>query len=246
MARLISELLPDVMIEAPGCVPAIALSALSSAVRDFLTRTRAWKQWVGPIELPANTGTLVIPNLLDDDTKKWQRMDTVESLRWHESGRDIPFMTHDQLQDLDPRWRERTGSEVRAWTHEIANDTTIVPPADPSSYNVLAVRLVPIPEVLVANAVDARIVITTHTYSELFNAVDTQRVYVPENLFHRYRDVWVRGALARLLRMGGRDWTDKTQAREYQQWFENDIIGATSESDAEFGQPVLTVEYGGY
>ena len=46
--------------------------------------------------------------------------------------------------------------------------------------------------------------------------------------------------------MGGRDWTDKVQARDYSMQYENEVIRAKSQADAEFGNPVSTVTYGGY
>lgn len=245
MSRSITELLPDVILEAPGVPYMVALQSLSGAVRDFLTRSEVWREWSVTFDLALNQFEVVIPNLVPDvvaptadfdDTQKWQRMVRIAALQWVPTGAIIPFLTPAQMQFGDELWRTRTAAVPAAFTQEIT-----------SAQNVLVARISPGASVAGTDVLRARVVLTTHTYAGIgATASDDQDVVVPEFLFHQYRDVVVRGALARLLRMGGRDWTDKRQAAEYQSIFEMDVLRARSQADAEFGQPVLTVAYGGY
>lgn len=236
MSRSITELVPEVALEAQGAPNFAILQALSSTTRDFLTRSEAWRQWTNPIDLTLNQFSVVIPNILNDDTKKWQRMIRVAALKWEATGDLLEFRNTQQLQERDPLWRTRTDAVPCAYTQELT-----------STDNVLSVRIYPGASVATTGALRAQIVLTTHSYANIgANAYDSQDVSLPEFLFHQFRDTIVRGALARLLRMPNRDWTDKRQSAEYQAWFESDLIRAKSTADAEFGQPVLTVDYGGY
>lgn len=234
--KTILELLPDVILEAPGVPHMVALQAVSSSVRDFLTRTETWKEWTSALDVTASDPKVVIPNLVDDDAVHTQRMVRIHSLKWLDTGKLITFRTEAQLQDMDCMWRTREATPPSAFTQEVQ-----------TLHNVLVAVLYPIPPETIVGAVSARIVLTTHTYAGLgIMTDDVDDVTVPEFLFHQYRDTVVKGALARLLRMGGRDWTDKVQARDYSMQYENEVIRAKSQADAEFGNPVRTVTYGGY
>lgn len=234
--KSILKLLPDVVLEAPGVPHMVALQALSSAVRDFLTRSEVWKQWTGPLDVTAATAVLSIPNAVLDSLDLTQTTVRVHSLKWLDTGKLITFRTESQLQDMDCMWRTREATPPSAFTQEISSTDTA-----------LAVRLYPVPPATIVDAIDARLVITTQTYpgTGIAGAGDDD-VTIPDSIFARYYDTMVRGALSRLLRMGGRDWTDKVQARDYAQQFETEIVRAKSQADAEFGNPVRTVTYGGY
>ena len=234
--KTILELLPDVLLEAPGVPHMVALQSLSSTVRDFLTRSEAWKEWTSALNVTANDPTLVIPNLVADNGVRTQRTARVHSLKWVDTGDLIGFETEAQLQTRDRMWRTRVSTPPVAFTNELL-----------SAKDVLVVRMYPTPPASVVGAIMARIVLTTQTYAGLgIMTADVTDVAIPEFLFHQYRDTILQGTLARLLRMGGRDWTDKVQAREYGQQYEYSIIRAKSNSDAEFGNPIRVVAYGGY
>lgn len=235
MSRALTELLPDVILSAPGCPPMVALQALSGATREFLTRTEAWKVWVSGKDLVANQANVSWPNHLDDAAQAQYMTLRVDALQWAATGRDIPYKTHDQLQQIDAQWRTRTGPEVKYWTQETAAGSHA------------QVRLTPVPEANVTDALVARLVIITHSYAGIgANANDDLEVSLPDDLFHRYRDDLVNGALARLYRMPGRDWTDKSLAEYHRRLFEDALTPAKSEADNDFTAAVHTVRYGGY
>jgi hypothetical protein len=232
VSKNLSELLPDVLLSASGCPPMIATQALSSAVREFLEATSAWKTWVAAIDVVADQATYAFPNHLMDPAEAWARTTSIDMLRWAPTGREIPFMTAADLQDADPQWRTRGGAVPSAWTYEIDS---------------AEVRLYPVPTTGVADALEARLVVSTHTYAGVgATATDTQPVLLPDEVFHKFRDAFVSGALARLYAVPRRDWTDYQAARYHREAFERAKIDAKSEADVDYNDVGLTVNYGGY
>lgn len=232
MSKNISELLPDVLLSASGCPPMIATQALSSAVREFLEATSAWKVWVPSVDTVASQATYAFPNHLMDPDEAWARTTSVDMLVWGPTGREIPFMTALDLQDADPQWRTREAAVPLAWTYEIDSAT---------------VRLYPVPSEVVVDALEARLVISTHTYSGVgATANDLLPVLLPDEIFHKFRDAFVSGALTRLYTIPRRDWTDYQAARYHREVFEQAKIDAKSKADVDYNDVGLTVNYGGY
>lgn len=235
MSRPLTELLPDVILSAPGCPAMVALQALSGATREFLTRAEVWKPWVTGKDVVANTATVTWPNHLDDAVQAQYLTLRVESLQWAATGDEIEYKTHEQLQEMDPEWRTRTGPIPRYWTHDIDSD------------DLYTVRLAPVPEANVTDALNARLVVITHSYAGIgANANDMLAVSLPDDLFHRYRDDFVNGALSRLYRMPGRDWSDKQLAEYHRKLFNDAMVPAKSEADNDYTSASHTVRYGGY
>jgi hypothetical protein len=236
VTRAISEILPDILLSVPGCPPPHATQALSSAVREFLDATGIWKVWVAPIDTVADQAVYAFPNHLMDPLEAWARTYAIDMLRWVPTGRELEFRTAQQLQAADREWRTRTAPVPAAWTHEIDDGT-----------GAFGVRLYPTPSEIVVDALEARLVMSTHTYSGIgMTAADLLAVVLPDEIFHRYRDAFMYGALARLLLIPKRDWTDLGLARSYSQMFSDAKLSAKSTSDVDFNEPGLTVTYGGY
>lgn len=239
MSRDLSELLPDVLLSASGCPPMVALQALSSSTRQFLEETDVWKVWVPAIDTVADQAVYPFhagAMYLADPTQEWLRVKTLDALIWAPTGREIVFAPAQQLQGMDPKWRTRTAAVPSLWTYEI----------DGGASAAKQIRLYPTPTEAVVGALEARLVITTHTYSGMgVTATDAQPVVLPEELFHKFRDALVCGALARLHAMPRRDWTDFNAAMYHKSMFDKAVISAKSEGDVDHGDPVLVVDYGG-
>ncbi len=235
MSRDISELLPDVLVSASGCPPMIALQQLSSAVREFLYDTNAWKAWVPAVDTVIDQATYNFPNHLMDAAQRWARTKDIDILRWAPTGREIEFRTQQELQSRDIEWRSRKASVPSFYTNEAADS--------PWGYTI---RLYPTPNVVVVGALSARLILSTHTYSGLgVTAYDAQPVLLADDVFERYRDAFVTGALARLYKMPSRDWSNPVVARERANEFNDRKVAAKTESDMDFGSQLLTVAYGG-
>jgi hypothetical protein len=74
---------------------------------------------------------------------------------------------------------------------------------------------------------------------------DSASTDIPSYLANEYQGAWANGALARLLKIPGKDWTNIALAGEYFQLFEDDIRMAKSRAAAEYGRPNRTTVYGG-
>lgn len=235
MSRNLSELLPDVLLSTSGCPPMIATQALSSATREFLDATDVWKVWIAPIDTVAGQATYSFPNHLMDPLEAWARTKTIDALRWAPTGRDLDFKTAQQLQAADRLWRTREAAIPAAWTYEIdSGDSTAM------------VRLYPVPADTVVDALEARLVISTHTYAGIGATPDDElEVSLPDEIFHKFRDAIVSGALGRLYAIPRRDWTDFKAAGYHKSLFEEAKVSAKSEGDVDHGEPCLTVAYGG-
>jgi hypothetical protein len=219
----------------------VALQALSGATREFLTKTEAWKPWAAvQKDATADTATVSWINHLPDpvapaDPELQYITLRIETLQWAPTGEEIPFATHDDLQQMDREWRTRTGPQPKFWTPEIGSTDRAV------------ARLVPVPSATVTEALRARLVIITHTYAGIgANATDTLAVELPDDLFHRYFDVLVNGALSRLYRMPGRDWTDRPLSEYHRKLFEDALVLIKSEADNDYTSAPVVVQYGGY
>ena len=75
--------------------------------------------------------------------------------------------------------------------------------------------------------------------------VPTSLTDVPDFFYDEFHDAWRWGALARLLKMPGKDWTNLPLAGFYQKRYDDEIRIAKSRAQAEFGQPDRTMSYGG-
>ena len=71
------------------------------------------------------------------------------------------------------------------------------------------------------------------------------RLGVPEELALEFSEDWAHGALAKLLKIPGKDWTNLPLAVAYSDIFEQDIMKAKSRAGADFGRPRRRVRYGG-
>lgn len=242
MSRSISELLPDVRIAAAGVPQFVALYTLTRAFGEFLDRSEAWREWL-PVT-PADeivAGVASWSNHLGDNTKRWARIKRFDKVRWSPTGELIEFKTADQLQEIDPEWRTRTGSKPYYWTTD--GEAAAIDEDHVSGYQV---RFYPVTDLDDAYGVVPRAVVVTDTVGDFdLNDFDSQIPTVPDRIFYAFRNAIVSGALADLFLMPGKDWTDQKLASYHRSQFDAAIGRAKSRADADYGNASFNTGYGG-
>lgn len=250
MSRLITELLPDVRIAAPGAPEFTAMYCLTRALSEFLDRSEAWRQWIDVPRPLADVedGLVSWANHLDDPTLRWARIKRVDMLRYfveadieNEDGEEICFMTEHQLQRRDWHWRDREGSRPLYYTR---NDEL---PAEDGEVSLHTIRLYPLPMTDAVGEVRARVVVVTDTVTGagMLSDYDGQVPELPDRVFYAWRYGIVCGALAQLYMMPGKDWSDPKWAAAHRAEFENIIAMAQSRADRDYNNAELLVQYGG-
>lgn len=223
MAIAISGQNKKVRIEAPGCPDVIIEDALIDAVQDFFRMSEAWRytvptllDWTTALTFPALTEGVEIPA----DTRVF-RLDVLKYASDGTSLKPVPFSTRQQLDCEYPDWEVRTGNSPQRWTNDAGgNEPRIIPIADADVNGSIQARVILVP-------------LTTATTVEDF-------------FYHEYHDAFRFGALARILKMPGRDWTNPQMAAFYRTQFDIEWKKAKSRAEAEYGQPVNRVmAYGG-
>lgn len=218
----IASVYPKVRIEAPGAPEPLIADVVGDAMRDFFRDTEVWRHTTSPL-LDWTTGA-VFPALtpgaeLPADTRV-VRVDEVKYANDGTNLKPISFSTRSQLDGEFPDWEVRTGTSPQRWT----NDGNAGSP-----------RIVPIAEADVTGSLQIRVVV-----SPISTMTD-----VPDWWYDEFHDIWRFGALARLLKMPGRDWTNPPLAQYYMALEREGVKMAKSRGDAEFGTPNRTMSYGG-
>lgn len=101
----ISEFLPEIYLEAPGCPEAVALNALRHTLREFCERTRAWQADLDGISLIDD-----IPQY-DIDVPPDAELVVVLSARYDDS-QITPIYTPEEMDRVLITWRTDTGTGV--------------------------------------------------------------------------------------------------------------------------------------
>lgn len=244
MARFITDLLPDVRLALAGCPEFLATHALTRSLSEFLDRSEAWREWL-PVRVRTGivSGLASWPNHLDDNTKRWARIKRIDKLRWYPTGTEIEFRTADQLQYEDLLWRTRTGTQPVYWTNE---DEVAAPSASTTSQYQVRLYPAPAPTVDPTHGVEPRVVVVTDVVANMdLNNFDDQIPSVPDRVFYPWRDALVYGAMAYLYLMPNKDWSDQKLAASNRLMFEEAVSRAKSRADADYGNPLVTVRYGG-
>lgn len=216
------DLLWQVRAEVPGIPEPTLYLNFIKAVQEHLKDTKAWSySVVGAIDWASGDAFPSLSGHIPSDTFVVQPI----AVKWEDTGRNIEFRTRDQLDQIDASWETRTASIPEYWT-AIAPRSFYLYPANTAAQTA-AIRL----RVALAN--------------ELPKGSDLRRTSIPESLADEFSDHWTHGALARLLRMPGKDWTNSQLAVNYQDMFEQDKRDARSRVAADFGRPKRQVQYGG-
>jgi len=204
-----------------GCPDAEIYYHFAEAVREHLARSKAWQfQPTAAFDLADDTAfpTITAGTHIPTDTYVVEPV----LLKW-DDGCEIPFVTRDQLDKIDSDWEQATGTKPKYWTSLAPGDWRVYPLLTAATTAQLYMRLA--------------ISIQLHT--------NVTAAGVEENLAYRFRSAWARGALAKLMAIPGKDWTNINLASNYGTLFEEDIAKAKSLAAADYGRPKRSVQYGG-
>lgn len=212
-----SDIYWPVRAELPGVPLPLLYNHYAEAVREFIAKSHAW-QYSCPnaLDLAASTAWPTLVAGTDIPTNTY----VVEpvNLKWSD-GTDIPFRTRDQLDEIDPDWEQETATKPDYWT--------ITAPGAWRVYPLLSAS------------------VTDELYLRVALAPTVAGGVVPEELANEFRETWEKGALARLLKIPGKDWTNPVAAQVYKQSYDEEIAMAKSRAAADYGRPHRFVRYGG-
>lgn len=99
----VSDIVPFIAPEVPGCPDALIKQALVQTAIEFCTETLAWQEIQDPVSVSDGQ------NLLDVDVPRDSRIVVVRDI-WA-SNRKLRPVTMPQLFELIPNWQTATGSE---------------------------------------------------------------------------------------------------------------------------------------
>lgn len=216
----IRDLFWQVRLELPGVPNPVLYFNYIEAVREHLRRSLAW-QFSCPNALDLAAGE-AWPNLVEG-TDIPSSTYVVEPLRVKFDGNNLGFKTRSQLDLMDQSWEETTASRPSHWTITSPGDWRVYPLLADDSTESLILRVALAPVVTVNDSATS----------------------VPEALAYEWSDAWAHGALTRLMKLPGKDWTNVALAASYGEMFEQDIKDAKSRAGADYGRPRRTVAYGG-
>lgn len=212
-----SDIYWTVRSQLPGVPLPLLHNHYAEAVREFVAKSHAWQyNCPNALDLADETAWFTLVSGTDIPTSTY----VVEPVNLKRSdGTDIAFRTRDQLDEIDPDWEQAIAANPDFWT--------ITGP--------YAWRIYP----LLADAV------TDEFYLRVAIAPTVAGGVVPEELAHEFRSTWDKGALARLMAIPGKDWTDLNSAKAYKAEYEEEIAMAKSRAAADYGRPHRFVRYGG-
>lgn len=219
----VSNVYPKVRIEAPGVPEPLLADVVGDAMRDFFRESEVWRHttstlldWTIAEAFPTLTQGVELPA----DTRL-KRVDVVKYGTGGETLRPLDFRTRQDWDCQISNWEQKTSTSPYGWTNDPHGAAPrIVPGAVETQTGVLQVRSIVVPTSALTD-------IDAYFYDE----------------FH---DLWRFGALARLLKMPERDWTNIHMAAFYEGKEKEGIKLAKSRAQAEFGQPnQRTMAYGG-
>jgi len=182
MATL-SELLPDVHIEAPNCHVGLIRKQLQATVRHFCKETYYWQHDLPAITLLPFNGQAPGTYLYELDIPEGSEILGVKELLYEQ--RPMAMKSTQWLDEEFPNWREQTG--------------------DPRYYLMLSdrrVRFVPASDEVQPIAVTGTVILQPSRKAEDFG----------DDLL-QYDQGLVHGALFRLLAMANKPWSDPQRAQ---------------------------------
>lgn len=219
----ITGVYPKVRIEAPGVPEPLLEDVVMDSIRDFFRDSECWRHttaalldWTNGEPFPNLTQGVELPA-----NTRLKRVDIVKYGSGGANLNKIPFRTRQDWDGQMSDWETRTASSPSGWTNDpAAGDPRIIPGAETTQTGVLQVR---------------SIVVPTSAMTD-----------IDDYFYDEFHDIWRFGALARLLKMPDRDWTNPAMARYYERKEEDGVKMAKSRAEAEFGQPnQRTMAYGG-
>lgn len=222
MAVQLTDLHRFLRVELPGIPEPILQEGVLKATQEFFKMSECWRHtvpsllnWTTAQTFPTLTQGVELPA-----NTRLVRVDKVKYANDGSNLKDVHFRTRQQLDDEYPDWEVRTGSSPSRWT----NDGDGASP-----------RIVPIATADVNGSLQVRAIV----------APDNNLTELPDFLFYEFEDTLKHGALARLMKIPGKDWTDFNSAAAYASLFKVGWEKAKSRANSEYGQPTREVMYGG-
>lgn len=221
MAVAVDQLYNVIRVELPGIPEPILVEGVRKAVQEFFKQSEAWRYTV-PGLLDWTTAAVFPALAAGTEIPVGTRVMRVDEVKYASDGvalQPIVFKTRQQLDSELSNWEVLTGSGPLRWT----NDNDYAP------------RIVPIATANVTGSLKVRVIL----------APINTLVSLPDFLYYEFEDDFKNGALARLMKIPGKDWTNFTAAAAYASLFRAGYIKAKSRANAEFGQPCRETSYGG-
>lgn len=208
-------------VELPGIPEPILNEGVEKAIQQFFKESESWRHTVPGL---LNWTTAVTFPTLTPGTEipTGTRLVRIDQVKYASDGtnlKPIPFETRQQLDSSYPDWEVKTGTTPVRFTHD-ADGTPI---------------LIPIAEADVNSSLKVRAII----------APTDALIELPDFLYYEFEDDFKNGALSRLMKIPGKDWTNLSAATAYTTLFKSGIKKAKSRANAEWGQPSRETTYGG-
>ena len=218
----IAGIYPRIRIEAPGAPEPLLEDVVIEVLQDFFTTTEAWRYSV-PSLLDWTTLVTFPAITAGVEIPAGTRMKRVDELKYGSDGtslRPIKFHTRQDLDCIYSDWEVKEGSSPLAWTNDPTSDSP---------------RIIPIASADKTGSLQLRVILVPTTLTD-----------IPDFFYDEFSDVIRWGALARLLKMPERDWTNNALAMYYMGKYDDETKRAKSRAKAEFGQPNQRImAYGG-
>lgn len=225
MATAISTVMPMLRLELTNCPDIVIEDVLFRVLRRFFWESEAWKYtYDNGLDWTLNTPAMPSPVAGTDIPTKTvvKRVDTVKySSTGDDWDEEVPFLTRDELDRLDPDWQTATGANPEYWTYDDGMTAVITPQATATVTTGLLIRSIIAP------------VFTT--------VADT----LPDNLYYEFEEAFKEGVLAELKKIPGKDWSDPVAAARHASTFGAWTVKAKSRAEAGYGQPSGVMAYGG-
>lgn len=216
------DLLWQVRVECPGVPEPLLMMNYMLVVREHLRRSHGWQYNAGLITWTSTDNFPDASAAIPSNTVIVQPV----QVKW-KNGAILPFKTRQELDELDGNWEQAAtaGLQPDYWTITEPGKFLLYPDSSTTVAAAVELRLAVVP-LLPTTAADGR-------------------TGVPEELALEFSEHWAHGALAKLLKIPGKDWTDIQLAAAYSSMFEDDIMVAKSRAGADFGRPRRRLRYGG-
>jgi len=225
MAHTLPDLYPQLRIELPGIPEPTLVDGVWEAVDRFLREAEVWKytvpgllDWTTALTFPAIAAGTEIPAFT-----RIVRIDSVKFANDGVSFTQVPFKTRQQADAEYPRWEVDTGTKPDI----VVNDGMDGGPGAVIS---------PIAVADVLTSLKVRVVL---------GSSGPGLTTLPEFIVHEFGDLIRSAALARLMKIPGKDWTNFQLSASNEAIFTAGVIRAKSRAEAGFGQPKRATSYGG-
>jgi len=213
----------SVRTELPGVPVPLLFYHYAETVRDFMTRGKVWQFNIpNLLDMGASPATFPVITQGVEIPANTYVIEPV-SIKW-EQNTILHFKARAQLDCIDPDWEATTKATPKYWTITAPRTFQIYPLLSTAVTGVARIRVALAPSATIASG----------------------RTGMPEELVNEFQDAWGYGAMSRLMRIPGKDWSNPIQAQAYSELYEQMLRDGRSRASADFGRVERTVAYGGY